>query len=256
MSTTPNEPTQPIPSAEPVAAAGLVPVVAAAADNPVPSIEATPPEPRASGTEPVSTSGAAIDGAQDAESEAGTASAPRKRRRGPKELREAREARAQNAPREPKEAQEPSGVHEAHESHEAREPREPREPRGTRPAAPEVLRFEDVISGEFDAEQEQPELPGKRVLAPQVESPKLHKVLAQAGLGSRLEMEQLILEGRISVNGEPAHIGQRIQFGDVIKVNGKPIRVRMTPQPPRVLAYHKPAGEVVTHDDPQTRPTV
>ncbi len=131
-----------------------------------------------------------------------------------------------------------------------------RPPRSPRAAAPDALRFEDVISGEFDAEQEAPEVPGKRVLAPQIESPKLHKVLAQAGLGSRLEMEQLILEGRISVNGEPAHIGQRIQFGDVIKVNGKPIRVRMTPQPPRVLAYHKPAGEVVTHDDPQNRPTV
>lgn len=124
------------------------------------------------------------------------------------------------------------------------------------PAA-DVLGFEDVVSGAFDAEQEQDlPLPVKRVLAPQAESPKLHKVLAQAGMGSRLEMEQLILEGRISVNGEPAHIGQRIQFGDVIKVNGKPVRVRMTPPPPRVLAYHKPAGEVVSHDDPQNRPTV
>lgn len=122
---------------------------------------------------------------------------------------------------------------------------------------PEVLRFDDVVSGAFDAEQEQDlPLPTKRVLAPQAESPKLHKVLAQAGMGSRLEMEQLILEGRISVNGEPAHVGQRIQFGDVIKVNGKPVRVRMTPPPPRVLAYHKPAGEVVSHDDPQNRPTV
>lgn len=126
------------------------------------------------------------------------------------------------------------------------------------PAASEVLRFDDVVSGVFDAEQEQelPPLPTKRVLAPQAESPKLHKVLAQAGMGSRLEMEQLILEGRISVNGEPAHVGQRIQIGDVIKVNGKPVRVRMTPLPPRVLAYHKPAGEVVSHDDPQNRPTV
>jgi len=123
---------------------------------------------------------------------------------------------------------------------------------------PEVLRFDDVVSGAFDAEQEQelPALPVKRVLSPQAESPKLHKVLAQAGMGSRLEMEQLILEGRISVNGEPAHVGQRIQIGDVIKVNGKPVRVRMTPLPPRVLAYHKPAGEVVSHDDPQNRPTV
>ena len=121
----------------------------------------------------------------------------------------------------------------------------------------DALAFDDVVSGAFDAEQEQDAPPpNKRVLAPQAESPKLPKVLAQAGMGSRLEMEQLILEGRISVNGEPAHIGQRIQFGDVIKVNGKPVRVRMTPPPPRVLAYHKPAGEVVSHDDPQNRPTV
>jgi 23S rRNA pseudouridine2605 synthase len=69
-------------------------------------------------------------------------------------------------------------------------------------------------------------------------------------------MEQLIMEGRISVNNEPAHIGQRIQFGDQIKVNGKPIRVRIAPPPARVIAYHKPVGEVVTHDDPQNRPTV
>ncbi len=121
----------------------------------------------------------------------------------------------------------------------------------------DALRFDDVVSGAFDAEQAQDlPLPAKRVLSAQPDSPKLHKVLAQAGMGSRLEMEQLILEGRISVNGEPAHIGQRIQFGDTIKVNGKPVRVRLTPPPPRVLAYHKPAGEVVTHDDPQNRPTV
>ena len=55
-------------------------------------------------------------------------------------------------------------------------------------------------------------------------------------------MEQLILEGRISVNNEPAHIGQRIQYGDQIKVNSKPIRFRIDPPPPRVLAYHKTRG--------------
>jgi len=117
----------------------------------------------------------------------------------------------------------------------------------------------DVVSGQFDAEGDAgaPALdPGKRVLAPQADSPKLHKVLAQAGLGSRLEMEQLILEGRISVNNQPAHIGQRIQFGDQVKVNGKPIRVRIDPPPARVIAYHKPAGEIVSHDDPQNRPSV
>ncbi|MGJ7510979.1 pseudouridine synthase [Variovorax sp. GT1P44] len=122
---------------------------------------------------------------------------------------------------------------------------------------PEPIRFADVISGQFDADEESPEVPPlKRVLLPEADSPKLHKVLAQAGLGSRLEMEQLILQGRISVNNEPAHIGQRIQFGDQVKINGKPIRYRIAPPPARVIAYHKPVGEVVTHDDPQNRPTV
>jgi 23S rRNA pseudouridine2605 synthase len=128
---------------------------------------------------------------------------------------------------------------------------------GTDPRADEAIRFEDVISGQFDAEESTPDLAmQKRVLPPQPESPKLHKVLAQAGMGSRLEMEQLRLEGRISVNNEPAHIGQRVQFGDHVKVNGKPIRFRVAPPPARVIAYHKPAGEVVSHDDPQNRPTV
>jgi 23S rRNA pseudouridine2605 synthase len=123
------------------------------------------------------------------------------------------------------------------------------------PVAP--ILFEDVVSGQFDAQAEDAAIPApKRVLLPQADTPKLHKVLAQAGLGSRLEMEQLITAGRISVNSEPAHIGQRIQFGDQIKVNGKPIRVRIAPPPARVIAYHKPVGEVVTHDDPQNRPTV
>jgi 23S rRNA pseudouridine2605 synthase len=152
-----------------------------------------------------------------------------------------------------------------------RERTSPGEPRGRQPrkegsvrdtrgaSAPAVqgYQFEDVVSGRFDEDDATAEvMPPKRVLLPQVETPKLHKVLAQAGLGSRLEMEQLILEGRISVNNEPAHIGQRIQFGDQVKVNGKPIRYRIDPPPARVIAYHKPVGEVVTHDDPQNRPTV
>jgi 23S rRNA pseudouridine2605 synthase len=117
----------------------------------------------------------------------------------------------------------------------------------------------DVVSGQFDDEGKAEELAqdlGKRVLAPQTDSPKLHKVLAQAGMGSRLEMEKLITEGRIAVNNEPAHVGQRVQYGDQIKVDGKPIRIRIDPPPARVIAYHKPAGEIVSHDDPQNRPSV
>lgn len=119
------------------------------------------------------------------------------------------------------------------------------------------IEFSDVVSGQFDADLAKEEVtPLKRVLLPQAESPKLHKVLAQSGLGSRIEMERLIADGHVSVNQEPAHVGQRVQFGDQIKVNGKLVKVRIAPPAPRVIAYHKPAGEVVTHDDPQNRPTV
>ncbi len=140
----------------------------------------------------------------------------------------------------------------------------PTEPQTPPPAPAHTIAYKavdlaDVVSGQFDAEEAEDateEEAGKRVLAPQADSPKLHKVLAQAGMGSRLEMEKLILEGRISVNNEAAHVGQRVQYGDRIKVNGKPITVRIEPPPARVIAYHKPAGEIVSHDDPQNRPSV
>ncbi len=129
------------------------------------------------------------------------------------------------------------------------------------PTDPNEL-FAQVLSGAFDVEPAAEEagtdvlVAPKRVLAPEPDAPKLHKVLAQSGIGSRRDMEQWMAEGRVTVNGEPAHVGQRISFGDRIAVNGKPVKVRIAPPPPRVLAYHKPAGEVVSHDDPQHRPTV
>ncbi|MFY1954657.1 23S rRNA pseudouridine(2605) synthase RluB [Achromobacter xylosoxidans] len=86
--------------------------------------------------------------------------------------------------------------------------------------------------------------------------PKLHKVLADAGIGSRREMEELIVAGRVSVNGEPAHIGQRVAPNDQVRVNGKPIMRANTKKPPRVILYHKPAGEIVSHDDPGGRASV
>jgi len=121
--------------------------------------------------------------------------------------------------------------------------------------------FAEVLAGDFDVVTEaappDPDAPPpKRVLLPERDAPKLQKVLAQAGVGSRRDLEDMIAAGRISVNGQPAHTGQRISFGDRVAVDGKPVRVRIAPPPARVLAYHKPAGEVVTHDDPQQRPTV
>lgn len=97
---------------------------------------------------------------------------------------------------------------------------------------------------------------GARTRPAPADGPKLHKVLAQSGLGSRRDLEQWIQEGRVCVNGTPAHIGQRLVPGDKVTIDGKPAKVRIAPLAPRVIAYHKPVGEVVTHDDPQARPTV
>jgi 23S rRNA pseudouridine2605 synthase len=124
--------------------------------------------------------------------------------------------------------------------------------------------YAELLSGEFDEVREEEAAEGegeeaaayKRVLRPEPDAPKLQKVLAQAGVGSRRDIEQMIEDGRIEVNDQVAHIGQRISFGDRIKVAGRPIKVRIQPPAARILAYHKPTGEVVTHDDPQGRPTV
>ena len=124
--------------------------------------------------------------------------------------------------------------------------------------------FAELLSGEFDqaheeeAEDAEPDAssPYKRVLRPEPDAPKLQKVLAQSGVGSRRDIEKMIEDGRIEVNDQVAHIGQRISHGDRVKVAGKPIKVRIAPPAARILAYHKPVGEVVTHDDPQGRPTV
>ncbi|MBH9553490.1 pseudouridine synthase [Inhella gelatinilytica] len=115
-----------------------------------------------------------------------------------------------------------------------------------------------LAEGEAPAEDEPSvaQEPEKRVLAPEADAPKLQKVLAQSGVGSRRDIEAWIAEGKIEVNGQPAHIGQRVSWGDKVSVNGKPVRIRIAPGLPRILAYHKPVGEIVTFNDPEGRPTV
>ncbi|MES2117369.1 MAG: pseudouridine synthase [Pseudomonadota bacterium] len=121
--------------------------------------------------------------------------------------------------------------------------------------------FSFVTSDAYDSEgggqgRAAPAKAVRRDLTADDDAPKLHKVLAEAGLGSRRDMEELIIAGRVSVNGEPAHIGQRILDTDQVRINGKLIQRRVSKKPPRVLVYHKPAGEIVSHDDPDGRPSV
>ena len=127
--------------------------------------------------------------------------------------------------------------------------------------------FEYVTSPAFDADNTGGSMgapmvrrgrpaPQKRVLEADDDTPKLHKVLAEAGMGSRRDMEELIVAGRVSVNGEPAHIGQRIMPTDQVRINGKPVKRKLASKPPRILVYHKPTGEIVSHADPEGRPSV
>ena len=92
------------------------------------------------------------------------------------------------------------------------------------------------------------ELPGK--------PERLHKLLAQSGVGSRREMEELIAAGRVSINGETAQTGQSASPGDRVKVNGRLVHLKFSNRLPRVIIYHKPEGEIVSRDDPEHRPTV
>ena len=217
---------------------------AAAPDRASPSVDAPRPivagSADASGIESDATD-AAVD-AGDAPEGEGAAEGPRGRRRGRRDRGEARE---------PRESQNDEG---------SRGPRSNPMPTITPVQAGEL--FAQVLSGEFDAGGEPEPEPAdetevhKRVLLPEPEAPKLHKVLAQSGIGSRRDMEDLIQDGHVMVNGETAHVGQRVSFGDQVKVNGKLVRLRIVPPPPRIIAYHKPVGEIVSNDDPQNRPTV
>ena len=90
----------------------------------------------------------------------------------------------------------------------------------------------------------------------EAQSEKLHKALATAGLGSRREMEELIEQGRVSLNGQPAKVGDRVKAGDLVKVNGRLVKLNWKKQAPRVLIYHKPEGEIVSRDDPEGRISV
>ena len=92
-------------------------------------------------------------------------------------------------------------------------------------------------------------------LPPQGE--KLQKILAGAGLGSRREMERWITDGRISVNGSKASLGDRATLADIITVDGRIIKLdAYASGVRRVIAYNKPEGEICSRMDKEGRPTV
>lgn len=200
--------------------------------------------------------------------------------RGPRSLRRGRgPERTDGAPKEGRKAGEP-GVKEGAERGRGKrpggnqgqnqnqnaggKPRTGARPGQRKPDADADAIFSLVTSGAFDDGDAGDDRQGRgrqaktvrRDLTADDDAPKLHKVLAEAGLGSRRDMEELIIAGRVSVNGEPAHIGQRILPTDQVRINGKLIQRKVSTKPPRVLVYHKQAGEIVSTSDPEGRATV
>ncbi len=86
---------------------------------------------------------------------------------------------------------------------------------------------------------------------------RIQKALARQGVASRRHIETLIAEGKLRLNGEIAVAGDQVSPGDVVMLEGKKIVIRDDDnQMPRVIAYHKPEGEICSRDDPQGRPTI
>ncbi len=86
---------------------------------------------------------------------------------------------------------------------------------------------------------------------------RLQKILARAGLGSRRKMEEWIKEGRVSINGKVATIGESATEEDKVRVDGRVIgNDRLFQKKIRIIGYHKPVGEICTRNDPEKRRTV
>jgi 23S rRNA pseudouridine2605 synthase len=85
---------------------------------------------------------------------------------------------------------------------------------------------------------------------------RIQKFLASQGAGSRRRIDDLLQQGRISVNGKPAKPGDQVAGGEKIAIDGKLLRLQRHQARPKILIYHKPVGQVCTRADPEGRDDV
>jgi 23S rRNA pseudouridine2605 synthase len=85
---------------------------------------------------------------------------------------------------------------------------------------------------------------------------RIQKYLASQGAGSRRQIDALLQQGRISVNGKVAKPGDQVEGREKIAIDGKLLRLHSQPSRPKLLMYHKPVGQVCTRADPEGREDV
>jgi 23S rRNA pseudouridine2605 synthase len=85
---------------------------------------------------------------------------------------------------------------------------------------------------------------------------RLQKLLSGAGHGSRRGIEEWIRDGRVTINGRVAVLGDRAAADDTICLDGRRLELGGAAEQTEVMLYHKPVGEVTTRSDPEGRPTV
>ncbi len=86
---------------------------------------------------------------------------------------------------------------------------------------------------------------------------RIHKILADHGIGSRRGIESLIKQRKVKVNGELATLGQLVSEHDIFEVEGRTVRLsKKDPSKKRILMYNKKVGEISSRNDPDHKKTI
>ena len=86
---------------------------------------------------------------------------------------------------------------------------------------------------------------------------RIHKILADHGIGSRRGIESLIKQRKVKVNGELATLGQLVSEHDIFEVEGRTVRLsKKDPSKKRILIYNKKVGEISSRNDPDHKKTI
>jgi 23S rRNA pseudouridine2605 synthase len=115
--------------------------------------------------------------------------------------------------------------------------------------------LQSSVSPQLASQSNQP-VEKSALLGEGLNAERIQKVLAREGLGSRRDLERLIYQGEVVVNGVVAQLGDKVSPGDKIVFQGKEVFFDKPATVPQILVYHKPPGEICSQKDPEDRPSV